>query len=74
MKLYTEEQVIEMINKCQATGLDSGAGVKLRKDKDVHQGILEFLLARHDDAVECFTEYRKVLGKHFKKEFHVLDL
>jgi hypothetical protein len=55
-------------------GDKSGAGIKLRKDPNVHPAILDFLIARHDDAIECFRQYREVLGKHFKKEFHILDL
>jgi len=67
------------VELCKKTAISllgdkSGVGIKLRKDKNVHQGILDFLISRHDDAVQCFAEYRTVLGKHFKKEFHVLDL
>jgi len=40
----------------------------------VNAEILEFLLTQHDEAAGCFGEYRRVLGRNFKKEFHKLDI
>lgn len=75
-KIATPSVDVELSKKTAIylLGDKSGVGIKLRKDPNVHQGILDFLIAKHDDAIECFKEYREVLGKHFKKEFHHLDL
>ncbi|MFA7284838.1 MAG: hypothetical protein WC004_03365 [Candidatus Absconditabacterales bacterium] len=53
-------------------GDPSGSGVKLRKTH--HTAFLDFVIAQHHDAYQCFDEYRKLIDKHFEKKFHSLTL
>ena len=64
MKLYTEEQVIEMINKCQATGLDADYLLDLHKHIELpsDEEIKEASLVENNDL--SFAE-EFVLGAKF---------
>lgn len=80
-ELFKDKKAITAIDVelCKKTAIyllgdRSGVGIKLKRDPNIHQAVLDFLIARHDDAYQCFKEYRELLDKHFKKEFHILDL
>ena len=55
-------------------GDPSGIGVKLKRDKNVNQKILDFLISKHEDPGNTWKEYREVLSSNFKKEFHILNV
>jgi hypothetical protein len=55
-------------------GDQSGSGVKLRKDPSINQEMLDFMIAQHSDPVETWRQYRELLDKNFKKEFHPLNM
>ncbi len=50
----------------------SGSGIKLRKTH--HPAFIDFVIAQHHNAYQCFDEYRKLVEKNFKKEYHSLTL
>ncbi len=55
-------------------GDDSGVGVSLRTRGDVNKGVLDFILSSHEDATSAWKQYRGVLDREFKKQFHTLDV
>jgi hypothetical protein len=52
----------------------SAAGTKLKMSKDINQNVLNFLLTKHENHVDEFKQYRKLLEKNFEKKFYVLNL
>lgn len=52
----------------------SAAGTKLKMSKDINQNVLNFLLTKHENKVDEFSQYRKILEKNFEKKFYVLNL
>lgn len=77
--VFDEKRAISLIDieLCKRTaayllGDKSGIGIKLKKTH--HPAFINFLLKKHDDAYECFHEYRTMLSKNFEKKFCVLDL
>jgi len=52
----------------------SAAGTKLKRESEVHQEILTFLLTKHQNEVEDYKQYRELLSKNFEKKFYPLDL
>jgi hypothetical protein len=50
----------------------SGHGAILKRTHN--REFVDFLLTQHDDAVDAFKQYRKLLTKNFEKKFHVLDI
>lgn len=63
---------IEMIKRTAIYLLrdTSGAGVKLKGT--VSSALLDFLQAKHTDVYQCYDEYRYLLKRNFKSEFHEL--
>jgi serine/threonine protein kinase len=53
-------------------GDPSGHGVRLKKTNNSE--IVNFLLAKHNDPIQGFYEYRKILDKNFPKKFHELNV
>lgn len=53
-------------------GEKSGNAVKLRKTHN--EEFINFLLTQHNNSYACLTEYRALLAKHFKKQFHLLTI
>ncbi len=51
-------------------GDHSGMGIKLRRSH--HPALIEFLLKRHGNPIDCYDSYRKMLKKNFKVKFHEL--
>lgn len=50
----------------------SGLGVRLQRTR--HKAYVDFLLARHTDAYQCYDEYRQLLKRHFEEKFYPLTL
>lgn len=65
---------VEMIKRTAVylLGDQSGAGVKLKKT--VTPALLDFLLSEHQDVFQCYDEYRKLLKRNFKNEFHSMNI
>jgi hypothetical protein len=55
-------------------GDKSGAGTKLKKDTDVNQEVLNFLLIKHQNIKDEYLQYRELLKKHFESKFYPLSL
>lgn len=55
-------------------GDKSSAGIKLKRDKDVNQEMLNFLLTKHQNDKDDYLHYRELLKRNFKTEFHVLNI
>lgn len=55
-------------------GDKSAAGTKLKRDTNVNQEILTFLLTKHENDVEEYSTYREILRKNFEKKFYQLNL
>jgi hypothetical protein len=53
-------------------GEPSGHGVRLKKTNTIE--IVDFLLKKHNDPIEAFYEYRKILDTKFPKKFHELNI
>lgn len=76
-KMITNDIDISLAKKTAIylLGDKSGVGVKLRKDPDVNKDFLNFVISQHDESTGLvWKEYREILSKNFKKEFHILDL
>ena len=75
-KLATHQVDLELCMKTAIylLGDKSGTGIKLKKDSDINQEVLDFMIKQHDNPSECFAQYRKLLDRTFKKEFHILDV
>lgn len=53
----------------------SGAGTKLKMNKvDVNQVVLQFLLTKHDNKLEEYSQYREIIKANFEKKFYPLNL
>lgn len=52
----------------------SSAGTKLKKDKEVNQEVLTFLLTKHYNIKDEYVQYREILSKNFEKKFYSLNL
>lgn len=55
-------------------GDKSASGAKLKRDKNVNQPLLTFLMTKHMNTVDDYDQFRNILAKNFKKKFYVLDL
>lgn len=53
-------------------GDKSGSGIKLKKTHNAD--FIDFVIKRHENAYECFKEYRALLSKNFEKKFYTLDI
>lgn len=75
-KIATQDIDLELCKKIALylLGDRSAAGTKLKRDKDVNQDILTFLLTKHQCEVEDYKEYRDLLEKNFERKFYPLNL
>ena len=75
-KIATQDIDLELCKKIALylLGDRSAAGTKLKRDKDVNQKILSFLLTKHQCEVEDYTKYREILTKEFERKFYPLNL
>lgn len=75
-KIATQDIDLELCKKIALylLGDRSAAGTKLKRDKDVNQEVLTFLLTKHQNEVEDYTKYREILAKNFEKKFYPLNL
>ena len=75
-KVATPDIDLELCKKIALylLGDRSAAGTKLKKDKNVNQDVLTFLLTKHENHVDEFKQYREILSKNFEKKFYVLSL
>lgn len=75
-KIATQDIDLELCKKIALylLGDRSAAGTKLKRDVDVNQEILTFLLTKHQNEVEDYKQYRELLSKNFEKKFYPLDL
>ena len=75
-KIATQDIDLELCKKIALylLGDRSAAGTKLKRDPDVNQDVLNFLLTKHQCEVDDYTHYREILAKNFKKKFYQLDL
>jgi len=75
-KIATQDVDLELCKKIALylLGDRSAAGTKLKREKDVNQEILNFLLTKHENEMEDYNHYRQLLSKNFKKKFYPLNL
>ncbi len=75
-KISTPDIDLELCKKIAIylLGDRSAAGTKLKLDKDVNQEVLKFLITKHQNHLDEFKEYRKILENNFEKRFYVLNL
>ena len=75
-KIATKDIDLELCKKIALylLGDRSAAGTKLKRDKEVHQEILTFLLTKHKGEIDDYTTYRDLLSKNFERKFYPLDL
>jgi len=75
-KIATQDVDLELCKKIALylLGDRSAAGTKLKREKDVNQEILNFLLTKHQNNMHEYKEYRDLLAKNFKKKFYPLNL
>jgi hypothetical protein len=75
-KMATPDIDLELSKKIALylLGDKSAAGTKLKLEKDVNQELLTFLLTKHENHVDEYKEYRKLLAKNFEKKFYSLNL
>ena len=75
-KIATQDIDLELCKKIALylLGDRSAAGTKLKKDKDVNQDVLTFLLTKHENHKDEFVQYRELLAKNFEKKFYLLNL
>lgn len=75
-KIASQDVDLELSKKIALylLGDRSAAGTKLKRDKDVNQEVLTFLLTKHQCEVEEYKKYREILAKNFEKKFYSLDL
>ncbi len=75
-KIATQDIDLELCKKIALylLGDRSGAGTKLKVNKDVNQEMLTFLLTKHQNEVEEYAQYRELLKKNFEKKFYPLNL
>lgn len=75
-KIATQDIDLELCKKIALylLGDRSAAGTKLKLDANVNQEILTFLLTKHQNEVEDYTQYRELLSKNFEKKYYPLNL
>jgi hypothetical protein len=76
-KVATHDIDLELCKKIAIylLGDRSAAGTKLKRDKDVNQAVLTFLLTKHDNTTADYDQYRKILKNNFDtKKFYELNL
>ena len=75
-KIATQDIDLELSKKIALylLGDKSAAGTKLKRDPDVNQEILIFLLTKHANEVEEYVNYRNILKKNFENKFYSLNL
>ncbi|RLF58278.1 MAG: hypothetical protein DRN27_05800 [Thermoplasmata archaeon] len=75
-KIATQDIDLELAKKIALylLGDRSAAGTKLKRDKDVNQEILNFLLTKHECELDDYEKYREIIKKNFKRKFYPLDL
>lgn len=75
-KIATQDIDLELCKKIALylLGDRSAAGTKLKRDEDVNQEILTFILTKHQNEIEDYTKYREILTKNFEKKFYPLNL
>lgn len=75
-KIATQDIDLELCKKTALyiLGDRSAAGTKLKRDKDVNQEVLTFLLTKHQNEIEDYQKYREILKNNFEKKFYPLDL
>jgi hypothetical protein len=75
-KIATYDIDLELVKKIALylLGDRSGAGTKLKVDKEVNQEILTFLLTKHQNEYQDYVNYRTLLKKNFVNKFNALDL
>jgi len=68
-KIATPELDIELCKKTAIylLGDKSGIGTNLRKTHNT--AFLDFINKKHTDSIECFKDYRLMLGRNFEKKF-----
>ena len=73
-KKATSQIDIELIKRTAIylLGDPSGGGIKLQKI--VSPALMDFLLAEHSDVFHCYDDYRRLLKRNFKDEFHKMIL
>ena len=75
-KITTPDIDLELCKKIALylLGDRSAAGTVLKRDKEVNQKILTFLLTKHQCEYGEYDEYRKILKENFERKFYPLDL
>jgi hypothetical protein len=75
-KVATPDIDLELCKKIALylLGDRSAAGTKLKKDKEVNQEVLTFLLTKHKNEKDEFVQYRELLKKNFESKFYPLSL
>ena len=76
-KMATPDIDLELCKKIALylLGDKSAAGTKLKMNKkDVNQEVLMFLLTKHENKLEEYQIFRKLLEKNFEKKFYLLNL
>ncbi|MEL7221682.1 MAG: hypothetical protein AAGJ93_10210 [Bacteroidota bacterium] len=73
-KLAITQTDLEMSKRLAAylLGDRSGSGVTLRKTQP--PPIVDFLLATHTDAYQCYDEFRQILQSEFDNKFYKLEI
>jgi len=74
-KIATQDIDLELSKKIALylLGDRSAAGTKLKRDKDINQEMLNFLLTKHQNEIEYYEKYRKLLSNNFDKKFYPLN-
>jgi hypothetical protein len=75
-KIATQDIDLELCKKIALylLGDKSAAGTFLKRDKNINQEVLTFLLTKHQNEIEDYEKYRKILTKNFEKKFYPLHL
>lgn len=75
-KIATQDIDLELCKKIALylLGDKSAAGTKLKMDKDVNQVVLNFLLIKHQNNKDEYSQYRELLAKNFERKFYPLNL
>jgi hypothetical protein len=75
-KIATSDIDLELSKKIALylLGDRSAAGTFLRRNPDVNQNVLNFLLTKHQNELDEYKLYREILEKNFEKKFYPLSL
>lgn len=73
-KLATERIDLELVKKIAIYLLGDRSGVGTRLRGKVNENFLNFVLKGHSNSLEAYKEYRDMLSKNFKQEFHILNI